>query len=137
MRRHQTAREVGVGTGRVGRRRLALPRHRGTSRQVACLYPATVQAALPPVGPLLGVDHTAGGAGLWWDPFETSAHGLVTNPNVFVMGEPGFAKSSLVKCYCYWQHALYGPTRWLTICDPKGEYPPDRQRSSWRGGGAG
>ena len=38
------------------------------------------------------------------------------------MGEPGFAKSSLVKCYCYWQHALYGPTRWLTICDPKGEY---------------
>jgi hypothetical protein len=56
---------------------------------------------------------------LCWDPFEVYNEQLVTNPNAFVMGEPGFAKSSLIKCWAYWQHCLYGPTRWLTLPTPK------------------
>ena len=40
------------------------------------------------------------------------------------MGEPGFAKSSLIKCWAAWQHCLYGASRWLTFTDPKGEYRP-------------
>lgn len=111
-------------TPAAGRRRLSLPRHRSTTANVCAIYPAAVQAPLPAVGPLLGVDLTAGDAPLCWDPFEAYNEGLVTNPNVFVMGEPGFAKSSLIKCWAAWQHALYGRRRWLTITDPKGEYRP-------------
>ena len=48
----------------------------------------------------------------------------MTNPNVFVLGEPGFAKSSLIKTYLYWTNRLYGNSRWLSITDPKGEYTP-------------
>jgi hypothetical protein len=46
----------------------------------------------------------------------------MTNPNGFVMGEPGFAKSSFIKCWLVWQTYLYGLDRWATITDPKGEY---------------
>lgn len=105
-----------------GRRKLSLPRHRSTTANACSLYPATVQAPLPQRGPLLGTDLTAGEGPLCWDPFEVYDTGLVTNPNVFVMGEPGFAKSSLIKCWAYWQHCLYGPSRWVTFTDPKGEY---------------
>ena len=82
--------------GNAARRpRLRLVRHRSTTANVASLYPPAVQAPLPCAGPLLGRDVTAGGAGLCWDPFEAYTAGLVTNPNVFVLGEPGFAKSSI------------------------------------------
>ena len=57
-----------------------------------------------------------------------TSRGWSTNPNVFVMGEPGFSKSSLIKCWAVWQHCLYGPSRWLTITDPKGEYRPLAER---------
>ena len=106
----------------TGRRRLGVLRHRSTTANVCSLYPATIQAPLPAVGPLLGSDLSAGEGPLCWDPFEVYNEGLVTNPNVFVMGEPGFAKSSLIKCWAYWQHCLYGSSRWLTFTDPKGEY---------------
>ena len=74
------------------------------------------------------IDLSAGYGPLCWDPFEVYEQGLVTNPNVFVMGEPGFSKSSLIKCWAAWQHCLYGPSRWLTITDPKGEYRPLAER---------
>ena len=110
---------VGNATRRA---RLRLVRHRSTTANVASLYPPAVQAPLPCAGPLLGRDLTAGGAGLCWDPFEAYTAGLVTNPNVFVLGEPGFAKSSLIKCLAWWTTAIYGPARWTTITDPKGVY---------------
>jgi len=89
---------------------------------MCAVYPAVVQAPLPQFGPLLGDDLSAGWGPLCWDPFESYDHGLVTNPNVFVMGEPGFCKSSLIKCWMVWQHCLYGAGRWMMIVDPKGEY---------------
>jgi hypothetical protein len=110
------------------RRQLHLPRHRSTTANVCALYPAAVQAPLPPVGPLLGTDLTAGDAALCWDPFEAYAEGLVENPNVFLMGEPGVAKSSLIKCWAFWQHHLYGPSRFINFTDPKGEYRALAQR---------
>jgi hypothetical protein len=110
------------------RRRLALPRHRSTTAQMCAIYPGVVQAPLPQVGPLLGVDLSAGHGPLCWDPFEAYNHQLVTNPSAFVMGEPGSGKSSLIKCWAAWQHALYGRSRWLTISDPKGEYRPLAER---------
>jgi hypothetical protein len=108
----------------ISRRMLSVGKHRSTTANIASLYPFTVQAPLPAVGPLLGWNVSAGGAPHCWDPFEAYAAGLVTNPNVFVLGEPGFAKSSLIKTYLYWTHRLYGTSRWLSITDPKGEYTP-------------
>ncbi len=110
------------------RRRLALPRHRSTTAQMCAIYPGVVQAPLPQVGPLLGTDLSAGYGPLCWDPFEAYDQGLVTNPSTFVMGEPGYCKSSLMKCWGAWQHSLYGASRWLTITDPKGEYRPLAER---------
>jgi len=104
------------------RRRLHLPRHRATTANVCALYPAAIQTPLPPVGALLGIDLTAGDGPLCWDPFEAYSEGLVSNPNMFIMGEPGVAKSSLIKCWAYWQHCLYGRSRFLSFTDPKGEY---------------
>lgn len=118
-----TSTPVSPAAGSSTRRRLRLPRHRSTTANLCAVYPAVVQAPLPRVGPLLGADLTAGGAGLHWDPFELYTHGgIVTNPNVFIMGEPGYAKSSLVKCWAVWSTYLYGDHRWITITDPKGEY---------------
>lgn len=88
------------------------------------LYPFSVQDPLGDRGVYLGANLTAGGASFVWDPFEAYDAGLVTNPNVWVMGEPGNAKSSLVKSYLYRQAAVYGPARWTAVCDPKGEYLP-------------
>ena len=109
------------------RRRLALPRHRSTTAQVCAIYPAVVQAPLPQFGPLLGDDLSAGYGPLCWDPFEGYEHGLVTNPNVFVMGEPGFSKSSLIKC---WAVVAALPVRGEPLVD---DHRPER-RVPGRGG---
>jgi len=110
-----------------GRRRLKVARHRGTTNHVCSLYPASVQAPLGDEGPMLGVDLTAGGAPHCWDPFESYDRGHVSNANTFVLGEPGYAKSSLVKCLLSLNAAVYGPARWSMILDPKGEYLPFAQ----------
>lgn len=103
---------------------LSLPYHRGTTRHVASLFPFGLQRPTGPAGVFMGVDLLAGGAGFWWDPFEAYAAGVVTNPNVWVLGEPGHGKSALVKSLLYRMACVYGPQRWFAIVDPKGEYGP-------------
>jgi type IV secretory pathway VirB4 component len=86
-----------------------------------------VQAATDPHGPYVGIDLLAGGAEFCWDPFEAYATGGVTNPNAWLLGEPGNGKSALVKCLLWRMAALYGTVpagRWIAIVDPKGEYTP-------------
>ena len=110
---------------------LRLPFHRGTTAHVASLYPFSVQAPVGHRGPYIGVDLLAGGAGFCWDPFQAYADGRVTNPNGWVLGEPGHGKSALVKCILWRMAALYGAgpdRRWLAIVDPKGEYVPLAER---------
>jgi type IV secretory pathway VirB4 component len=92
---------------------------------VSSISPFSLQAALDERGPLVGVDLLAGGAEFCWDPFEAYAAGLVTNPNMWVLGEPGNGKSALVKCLLWRMAGLYGTGRrgrQLAIADPKGEY---------------
>jgi type IV secretory pathway VirB4 component len=104
---------------------LRLPLHRGTTAHLASLYPFSVQGALGADGPYVGVDLLAGGAEFCWDPFDAYAAGLVTNPNCWIMGEPGHGKSSLVKCLLWRMAGVYGSGargRWIAIADPKGEY---------------
>jgi type IV secretory pathway VirB4 component len=104
---------------------LRLAWHRGTTAHVSSIYPFSVQRPHGHRGPLVGVDLLAGGAAFCWDPFDAYATGAVTNPNVWVLGEPGNGKSALVKSLLWRTAAVfgYGPTgRWVAIVDPKGEY---------------
>ena len=104
---------------------LRLARHRGTTAHVASIYPCSVQAPFGHRGPYVGVDLLAGGAEFCWDPFDAYNAGQVTNPNCWVLGEPGHGKSALVKCLLWRMAAIYGTgpdSRWLAIADPKGEY---------------
>jgi type IV secretory pathway VirB4 component len=115
-----------VVTGRrVHRPALRLARHRGTTAHLASLYPFAAQVPASESGPLVGVDLLGGGAGFCWDPFEAYAAGTVTNPNAWILGEPGNGKSALVKCLLWRMAAIYGlgsAGRFVAIVDPKGEY---------------
>ncbi|MGH3442295.1 MAG: ATP-binding protein, partial [Nitriliruptorales bacterium] len=106
---------------------LRLSYHRGTTAHISSLYPFSVQPPFGARGPYIGVDLLAGGAPFCWDPFEAYATGAVTNPNVWVLGEPGGGKSALIKCLLARMATIYGhgpDGRWVAIADPKGEYLP-------------
>jgi type IV secretory pathway VirB4 component len=79
----------------------------------------------------MGVDELAGGAALCFDPFRLYSAGRLENPNVLVVGEPGFGKSTAVKTLLYRMIGAFGAAgppesaaagRWAAVCDPKGEY---------------
>jgi type IV secretory pathway VirB4 component len=109
----------------MSRPSLRLGFHRGTTAHVASIYPFSVQGSFGHRGTYVGLDLLAGGGEFCWDPFEAYAAGLVTNPNTWVLGEPGNGKSALVKCLLWRQAAVYGSGthgRWIAIADPKGEY---------------
>ncbi|HWL43138.1 MAG TPA: hypothetical protein VNQ73_09350 [Ilumatobacter sp.] len=104
---------------------LRLAYHRGTTAHVASVYPCSVQAGFGYRGPYIGADLLAGGSEFCFDPFEAYGSGLVTNPNCWVLGEPGNGKSALVKTWLWRMAALYGlgnGGRTFAIADPKGEY---------------
>jgi type IV secretory pathway VirB4 component len=109
----------------MSRASLRLSYHRGTTAHVASVYPFSVQGSFGHRGTYVGLDLLAGGGEFCWDPFEAYATGLVTNPNGWVLGEPGNGKSALVKSLLWRQAAVYGTGnagRWIAIADPKGEY---------------
>lgn len=104
---------------------LRLRYHRGTTAHVSSIYPFSVQGSVGHSGPYVGIDLLTGGGEFCWDPFDAYARGLVTNPNGWILGEPGNGKSALVKCLLWRQAAVYGTGpggRWTAIADPKGEY---------------
>ena len=77
-----------MGTGlRVGR-------HRGTTANLASIYPFHGGHNAGERGPILGVNVTAGGSGWFFDPFELYGRDLggatLTNSNMLIVGEPGF-----------------------------------------------
>ncbi len=109
----------------MARASLRLRLHRGTTAHVASIYPFSVQAASGHQGAYVGLDLLAGGAEFCWDPFEAYAAGAVTNPNCWVLGEPGNGKSALVKSLLWRMAGIYGTGtggRWFAVADPKGEY---------------
>ena len=133
------AQQSGTGLGSVlgGLLRpagLRVPRHRSTTRHLASIYPCQTEPGLGAEGVLLGYDVLAGGAAFCFDPFAMYTNGMLENPNMLIIGEPGFGKSACVKCYLYRALGALGapgppgtPTeggRWAAICDPKGEYRP-------------
>jgi type IV secretory pathway VirB4 component len=99
---------------------LVVSPHRATTRNLASCY--LLQADRPlDDGPVLGLDARSGGL-FCFDPFAAYAAGLITNPNLLVLGEVGSGKSTVAKLICWTQRALLG--RSVAILDPKGEYLP-------------
>ncbi len=106
---------------------LRIPRHRATTAHVAALYPFHADSGLGPRGVYIGEDLSAGGASWHFDPFQLYTDGVITSPNILVLGMVGAGKSAAVKTMLYRMVGLLGSdgkSRWCAILDPKGEYGP-------------
>lgn len=97
----------------------ALPAHVATTRHLCAAYPLVAEAGLGHRGVLIGRDVLGGS--FVYDPFALYRAGVVTNPNMVVIGQIGRGKSSFVKSYL-WRQAVFGRSAW--VIDPKGEYGP-------------
>jgi hypothetical protein len=70
--------------------------YQGTTTQLCGLYPFVAGSGAPAVGVPIG-RHMLWGEVLCLDPLEWLRHGLITNPGMFLLGQPGVGKSSLAK----------------------------------------
>ena len=116
------ARAARSRSGGADVRRAARPSATGTARPPPTRRRSTrssPRAASATAACCIGID--LHGAAFTYDPFVLYEQRVVSNPNLFVAGEVGSGKSSLVKTYLYRQ-ALFGRVPW--IADPKGEYAP-------------
>ena len=93
--------------------------HRATTANAQAIYPFVAESGLGGRGALIGID--LHGAAFSYDPFVLYEQRVISNPNMFVAGEVGSGKSSLVKTYLFRQ-AVFGRIPW--VADPKGEYAP-------------
>ena len=100
---------------------LHLAAHRATTRHLSSAYLLQAEAALPCAGPVVGLDALSGQP-FSFDPFTLYAEGIITNPNLLVLGQLGTGKSTLAKLLCWGLSALCG--HGLAVLDPKGEYGP-------------
>lgn len=90
-----------------------------TTRHSPSLYPWQCATPLPVAGTLIGLDRLGDAAPFRFDPWELYAAGIITSPNMLVLGQIGTGKSALVKTYLYRQLQL---GRRIAVLDPKGEY---------------
>lgn len=93
--------------------------YQGTTTQVCGLFPFTAGAGTPVVGTPIG-RHQLHGEVVCLDPLEWLREGLVTNPGVFVLGQPGTGKSTFVKRLITGSVAT--GTRALILGDSKPDY---------------
>jgi type IV secretory pathway VirB4 component len=92
------------------------PAHRVTTAHLQAAYPFISEGGLGSRGVYIGRD--VFGGSFCYDPWELYGR-EITGPNMLVIGQIGYAKSSLVKSYL-WRQMIFGRTSW--IIDPKGEY---------------
>lgn len=93
------------------------PAHRATTAHLQAVYPFTGEGGLGARGVYLGRDLFGGS--FCFDPWELYARGVLTNPNMVVVGQIGRGKSTFVKSLV-WRIQVFGRRAW--IVDPKGEY---------------
>ncbi len=112
----------------VWRPGLHLPRHRATTAHVCSAYPFQAAQGLGGRGVYLGTDELAGGGAFCLDVFELYTRGVISAPNVLIVGQVGSGKSSAVKTLLYRTVGVLcspgGGPRWVAVVDPKGEYRP-------------
>ncbi|MBA3488609.1 MAG: hypothetical protein H0T78_03535 [Longispora sp.] len=70
--------------------------YQGTTFQLAGMYPFVAGSGAPPIGVPIG-RHLLWGEVVCLDPLQWLRHGLVTNPGMFVLGQPGVGKSTIAK----------------------------------------
>jgi hypothetical protein len=95
--------------------------YQGTTQQVCGLYPFAVSSGATPNGVPIGRHmHTAEPIGL--DPSEWLREGLVSNTGMWIQGQPGIGKSTIVK------RLMVGLVSYGFVAvvpgDSKGEYSP-------------
>jgi hypothetical protein len=95
------------------------PAHRATTAHLQAAYPFVAEGGLGDRGVYIGRD-LFGGA-FTYDAWELYAAGVLTNPNMVVLGQIGRGKSSFVKALV-WRQQVFGRQAW--VVDPKGEYGP-------------
>ncbi len=107
---------------------LHLPRHRATTAQLCSAYPFQAAQGLGGRGIYLGTDELAGGGAFCLDVFELYTRGVISAPNMLIVGQVGSGKSSAVKTLLYRTIGVLaspgGGPRWVAVVDPKGEYRP-------------
>lgn len=95
--------------------------YQGTTVQLCGLFPFVAGSGAPALGVPIG-QHMLWGEVVCLDPLEWLREGLITNPGVFVLGQPGVGKSTIVKrliigmCAC--------GTNALILGDTKPDYSP-------------
>jgi hypothetical protein len=72
------------------------PEYQATTTQLCGLFPFVAGSGTPAAGTPVG-RHQLWGEVVCLDPLAWMRAGLVTNPGVFVLGQPGTGKSALVK----------------------------------------
>src|SRR5262249_16199766 len=72
------------------------PEYQATTTQLCGLFPFVAGSGTPTAGTPIG-RHQLWGEVVCLDPLAWLRAGLVTNPGAFVLGQPGTAKSALVK----------------------------------------
>lgn len=97
---------------------ITVPAHRVSTAHLQAAYPFVAENGLGGRGVFIGQDLLGGGS-FCYDPFELYARGILTDPNMIVLGHIGRGKSSLIKTYVLRQQ-VFG--RKAAIMDPKGEY---------------
>lgn len=110
------------GAGGSGiRRRITAerPGHTATTAHVQAAYPFMAEGGLGGRGVYIGTD--AYGGSFAYDAWTLYEQGVLTSPNMVVLGQLGRGKSSLIKTMLLRQH-LFGRLAW--VLDPKGEYGP-------------
>jgi len=95
------------------------PAHRATTAHLSALYPFMAEGGLGGGGPLIGRDLLGGS--FCFDPWALYRRGVLTSPNMVVLGQIGRGKSTFVKTFV-WRQVAFGRQAW--IVDPKGEYGP-------------
>lgn len=96
-----------------------LPAHRATTAHLQAAYPFVHEGGWGPFGAYIGRDLFGGS--FCFDPWELYRRGVITGPNVVVVGQIGRGKSSFVKSFL-WRQQVFGHHGW--VVDPKGEYGP-------------
>src|ERR1700730_9295303 len=97
------------------------PEYQATTTQLCGLFPFVAGSGTPAAGTPVG-RHQLWGEVACLDPLAWLRAGLVTNPGVFVLGQPGTGKSALVKRLV--TGAVAFGTRALILGDAKPDYTP-------------
>lgn len=103
------------------------PAHRATTAHLQAAYPFLAEGGVGAHGTYIGRDLFGGS--YCHDPWELYHQGVVTGPNMVVLGQIGRGKSSFIKTYL-WRSRVFGRKAW--VVDPKGEYGPLAEASGVR-----